>query len=194
MNQKQLIERVHAFFKSIGWTYDFNEEQSVFYTGCQLDCRLRNCRLVVDVQDEILQCYAFAVEKVEAARRPAVIEFVTRANWGFKRGAFECDLTDGEVRYHTYVDCPEGAEMPHDDVLRSLVFVPTAMLEQYGDMLLEVIDGTMTPAEAVAKAEGDDESEAHESSSGSTSESDALETPEATPSSRALPSGGCGEA
>lgn len=152
MNQAGLIERVTHFCNSIKWKYEFDSDAKVFYAGCTLDCRLERCRLVIDPEDALVKCYAF-LPKVDEARRQAVSEFITRANYGLRCGCFELDFSDGEARYHTYVDCPEDAGEPSDEQLTHMLFLPIAMLERYGNAFLDVVEGRKSPAEAILDAE-----------------------------------------
>ncbi|WP_443743781.1 YbjN domain-containing protein [Sutterella sp.] len=152
MNQAGLIERVTRFFNAIELEYEFDSDAKVFFAGSKLDCRLERCRIVIDPEDDLIKCYAF-LPNVDEAHRPAVAEFITRANYGLKRGNFEFDFSDGEVRYRMYVDCPEDAGEPSDEQLGHMLVIPVGMLEQYGNAYLDVAEGRKSPAEAILDAE-----------------------------------------
>lgn len=155
MANAPLVERVERFLKSLKWSYNYDAEEEVFYTGCALDESFRSCNLVIDVQDDMVLCYAFLPIEVPADRRGDVMIFLTCANWGMRAGTFELDLTDGEVRFRTYVACPEGEELPTDEVLTCLLSVPPSMIERYGAALRDVIENKTDPFAAVSMAERD---------------------------------------
>lgn len=150
-----LIERVERFLKSLKWSYNYDAEDEVFYTGCALNESFRSCNIVIDVQDDMILCYAFLPIEVPQDRRGDVTVFLMRANWGMRAGTFEMDLNDGEVRFRTYVVCPEGEALPSDEVLLCMLSVPPGMIETYGEALKQVIDGKMDPIDAVRYAERD---------------------------------------
>lgn len=89
MNQKQLTETVRKFFDHIEWQYDFDETDNYFMTGSRFEGGVEYCNVIVDVEDEFVHCYAVVPFEVPAERRADAAEFVTRANSGMKRGAFE---------------------------------------------------------------------------------------------------------
>lgn len=153
MNQKQLTETVRKFFDHIEWQYDFDETDNYFMTGSRFEGGVEYCNVIVDVEDEFVHCYAVVPFEVPAERRADAAEFVTRANSGMKRGAFELNYADGEVRFHTYMDVPEGAAEPSEIQLVLLTQAPIAMIQRYGMGLKDVAEGTKTPAQAVAEAE-----------------------------------------
>lgn len=155
MANAPLVERVERFLKSLKWSYNYDAEEEVFYTGCALDESFRSCNLVIDVQDDMVLCYAFLPIEVPADRRGDVMIFLTCANWGMRAGTFELDLTDGEVRFRTYLACPEGDELPSDEALTCLLSVPPGMIERYGAALRQVIENKTDPFEAVRTAEHD---------------------------------------
>jgi hypothetical protein len=85
-------------------------------------------------------------------KRAAVMEFVTRANYGMILGNFELDLNDGEVRYKTSLDV-EGTEL-NGALIRQAVYANVLMMDKYLPGLLNLVYQDITPAEAVAQVEG----------------------------------------
>lgn len=85
-------------------------------------------------------------------KRTAVAEFVTRANYGMIIGNFELDLDDGEVRYKTSLDV-EGTEI-NGALIRQAAYANVLMMDRYLPSLLSLVYTDITPAEAVAQAEG----------------------------------------
>ena len=61
-------------------------------------------RFVVYEEMDRLMVLAQMDEKVPASHRPAVIEYLTRINYGLIIGNFEMDLSDGEVQFRVSVD------------------------------------------------------------------------------------------
>jgi hypothetical protein len=57
--------------------------------------------IVIDVQDLTNKILMFAMCPINApqAKRAAIADFITRANFGHYLGCFEMDFQDGDIRY-----------------------------------------------------------------------------------------------
>ncbi len=96
--------------------------------------------------------YSIAPQRAPEAARPAVAEYLMRANWGLMIGNFELDYNDGEVRCKTSLQLENTVLTT--DLLRPLVFDNVVVMDKYLPGLLAVMAGTATPAEAIAAVEG----------------------------------------
>lgn len=65
---------------------------------------------------------------------------------------FEMDYRDGEIRFRVAVDCDEC--MPSSTVIRNSIIFPHQAFSKYGNGLLTVMFGVMTPEEAIKGIEG----------------------------------------
>ena len=102
-----------------------DEGQFVFYTVCAVNC-----------PEEL---------------RPAMAEFITRANYGMVIGNFEMDYNDGELRYKTSVDV-EHAELSRE-LIRPLVYINCLMMDKYLPGIMSLIYGGVDAAAAVYSVE-----------------------------------------
>ncbi len=87
-----------------GWPHlVLPEYESVEFT---LNGRHSTLRVIVTAREEERQVIARAMLalKVPPVRRPAVAEYVTRANWAAIVGGFDFDFEEGLVRYRTGID------------------------------------------------------------------------------------------
>ncbi len=96
--------------------------------------------------------YAVGTIKVPEESRPAVAEFITRANYGLRIGNFEMDYSDGEVRYKSSVDF-EGEPLT-PNLIKNLVYPAVQTLDSYLPGLMKVAFGGQTPYEAIQEIEG----------------------------------------
>jgi hypothetical protein len=85
-------------------------------------------------------------------RRPAVAEYLTRANYGLYIGNFEMDYTDGEIRYKSSIDVENTELVPA--VIHNVVYPSVYMMDCYLPGIMEVIYANAVPAEAIKKIEG----------------------------------------
>jgi len=97
--------------------------------------------------------YAYSPAYVKPDKRPAVAEYLTRANWGLYFGTFEMDWSDGQVCFRTSAPlAPAGASV---QALERLVWSNGALMERYLPGLLAVALGDASPEQALKEAERD---------------------------------------
>lgn len=113
------------------------------------------CMAVADEESEQVMFYSVHLHEVPAAKREAVMRFVTRANYGMHVGNFELDLDDGEVRFKTSMDV-EGIKLT-PELCRNLVDLNLAVMGRYVDGLRQVIAGERSADAAVEEIEADDD-------------------------------------
>ena len=100
------------------------------------------------VDDQDAQCYAILPISAKD-RLPQMAEFVLRANYGMKYGAFELGYPKGELRLH--VTYPASVIEAHADKVFDCLFgVPAVLIKSYGKGFVDVMEGKMTPEEAIA--------------------------------------------
>jgi hypothetical protein len=114
----------------------------------------RNAALVVDVREEreLILVYCIWAESVRPARRPAMAELLTRANYGLPAGCFELDYADGEVRLRTELEW-HGLEVTKA-AARHLVLRNATTFERYLIAIERVARGEATPEAAIREVEG----------------------------------------
>ena len=152
MYSRQLANVVENFFINDDWRYKFDQEKGVFTVGVNLKCKLKECKIYVEIGEEFIRAVATINVSADEENLAAVAEYITRANYGLNHGNFELDFRDGEVRYKLSVNCKGGA-VPTAEVVKDTVIIPALMLDRYGDGLLAVLFGFATPADAIKKAE-----------------------------------------
>ena len=146
-----LLAKVATFLAQEGWSSEQVGEQMLLRTAFQGEhgqwtC-YAHCRADVD------QCLFYSVAPVRAPEvlRPAVAEFVTRANWGLLIGNFELDYADGEVRYKSSLQLngtPLTAELLHP-----LIYGNVVVMDKYLPGLQAVIGLSQTPSGAILAVE-----------------------------------------
>jgi hypothetical protein len=121
---------------------------SMHYSGESADFR---CYAIVRVELEEFIFYAVVPVRVPPEDRPAVAEYIARANYGLRIGNFELDYSDGEVRYKSSINF-EGEDMT-PGMLRNAIYPAVHTLDRYMPGLLRVSFGGATPLEAIVEIE-----------------------------------------
>ena len=132
------------------WYYSFDEKRGRFYTGVKLDCVLKKCDITICIHENYYMVYGMIALGAEKNIINNVSEYLNRANFGTRIGNFELDYSDGEIRYKICVDCGDDCDcMPSESVIERSVEFPGVMFEEYGNGLVQVIFGMMTPEEVL---------------------------------------------
>jgi hypothetical protein len=98
-------------------------------------------------------CYSMlGGPRIPEARRPAVAEFLTRANYGLILGNFEMDFADGETRYKTSINVAE--DRLTSALLRPLVLANEYTFDRYLLGVTRVAFGDKEPKVAIDEIEG----------------------------------------
>ena len=151
---KPIADAIEAYLKSRDWSFKPADENGAIITGVQLRNKLKSVRILFRAHRDsftvrILIPIGSGTEPQDLAN---AAEFITRANYGMRRGCFEMDFDDGEIGFRAGQFCENG-DAPTHGTVEDLMFVSVAMVERYGDALLKVIHGFSTPQEAIREVE-----------------------------------------
>ncbi len=120
-----------------------------YYIGKNSEMR---CYAQIHGEQEQLIFYAVAPVRVSEEVRPAIAEFIARANYGLRIGNFEMDYSDGEVRYKSSVDFESLPLEPQ--LIRNTIYPAVHTMDRYLPGLMRVMYGGQTPFEAIIEIEG----------------------------------------
>lgn len=151
-NALQAFETLEAFLVDDGWHPQRIEDRYVFRTGFAGKNGEFRCVALVRVDLEQVLFYALTPVHVPEEVRPAVAEFITRANYGLRIGNFELDYSDGEVRYKSSLDFEGETLTPN--LIRNAIYPAVMTFDRYLPGLMSVIYGGRTPFEAISEIEG----------------------------------------
>ncbi|NDJ53951.1 MAG: YbjN domain-containing protein [Chloroflexi bacterium] len=150
-NGLRAFDALRLWLEDDGWYPSQLGDRSIFgvrFAGKNGDM---HCFAQIIPDLELFLFYVVAPVKVPEEIRPAVAEFITRANYGMRIGNFEMDYRDGEVRYKSSLDF-EG-EMLSDNWIKHAVYPAAQTMDRYLHGLMRVIYGVMTPFEAIEEIE-----------------------------------------
>jgi len=156
MSDHRLMSVVRDFLKEEDWEHSPIDAQTLAmkFAG---DHGEWTCIFRVNAITEQVVFYCYCPVICPEGRRLAMMEFLTRANYGMNVGNFELDLDDGEVRFRSGLDV-EGAELT-SALLRNQAWSSCNILDLYLPGILEVLTGASNPLEAIEKIEGTPEEE-----------------------------------
>ncbi len=156
-----LFETVQEFFVAKGWATEERDDGTLRMK--YLDGKNAKWTCVARVREELGQVMFMSIMPgtVPPSKRPAVAEYIARANFGLVVGNFELDFGDGELRFRTGLDLGPGG---HEGAAFARLFdlsigANLRSLDSYIVGVFRVVGGTK-PADALAAtlaANDDDE-------------------------------------
>ncbi len=151
-NALQAFAALGQFLEEDNWYPQKVEDKyayRMYYHGKNAELR---CFASIRADLEQFIFYAITTVRVPSEVRPAVAEFINRANYNLRIGNFEMDYADGEVRFKSSLDF-EGEPLT-GNLIRHAIYPAVQMMDNYLPGLLRVAFGAQTPVEAIQEIEG----------------------------------------
>ena len=130
----KIAEEIQEFLRSDDWNFEPVDENGIIRFNCSLKCKFQRCKVTIQVRKSAYLIICSLPLTADEESRPAVTEFITRANYGLVLGCFEMDLRDGEIRYRTAQYCGDS------DILISGEIVKEATVLGFGTFISTILD------------------------------------------------------
>jgi len=96
--------------------------------------------------------YSVPFEDIPKDKITAVMEFITRFNYGISIGNFEINLDSGTIRYKTSLDF--DTTKPTADLIAPLIYANTTIFGKFQNIFQQVINGDISVAQAIIQTKG----------------------------------------
>jgi len=149
---RSIYDVMIQFFDDDEWKYHKLEDQTILRLGFSGDNGSWRCYAQAKEEDDRFVFYSMLDAKVPEDKRPAMAEFLTRANYGLVIGNFEMDYSDGEVRYKTSIDVED--DRLSTALVKNLVYANVFLMDRYFPGIMKVMYADIPPAEAIEAIEG----------------------------------------
>jgi hypothetical protein len=148
-----VFDTMREFFVRDDWHYEQAQDLPILRMAFRGKSGRWLC--IARARDDAAQMMFYSVldANVPEETRPAMAEFVARANYGLTIGNFELDFNDGEIRYKTSIDV-ENNPASLADLIRNLVYINVNTMDKYFPGIMAVMYGGATSTDALAKVEG----------------------------------------
>jgi len=147
---RSLLQIVQTFFQQDGWDFRLINRESSLRLAFQGKHDRWNCYAQTNEEQGHFVFYSILLTPAPVAKRNAIAEFLTRANYGMTIGNFELDFNDGEIRFKTSIDVEGDRLAPA--LIKRLVYTNVAMMDEYLPGIKAVMEGE-TPEEAIRAIE-----------------------------------------
>ena len=153
MDQEQIVDALRDWLDSDDWHYEYDAERHLIKAGINLDCKLRSARIFIPIREDgsyIVNIYSPV--NGDPAHIDELVKYVAMANYGLANGNFDIDVSDGEVRYKTYVNCKDLETLPAQ-IIKDSIYVGWCMMDRYGNGLAALAMGFSDVETEIKKAE-----------------------------------------
>jgi hypothetical protein len=148
----QILDVVAQFLEEDEWPYTKLEGKTVLRTGFSGENGQWSCFAQALEERYQFVFYSIIPNKAPEERRPAMAEFLTRANYGLLIGNFEMDFSDGEIRYKTSIDVEDDELTPA--LLKQLLYANVLTMDRYWPGIMAVLYSDISPTDAITDIEG----------------------------------------
>ena len=148
---QSLYKVVLDFFETEEWAFAKDDHEPILYMNFQSENGQWLCLAKANDDDDQFVFYSICPVTIPEDKRQAAAEFITRANYGLLIGNFELDFDDGEIRYKTSIDV-EGDTLSQN-LIKQLVYTNVTTIDEYLPGIIAVVEGKLSPQEAIAKIE-----------------------------------------
>ncbi len=148
---EEIADVVKEFFKTIEWTYHFDEERGIFSYGVTIDAKIPNLECTLRVNENSIHVRTRIRLNADKQVRPQVAEFLHMLNFGLVEGCFIFDPRDGEIGFRATYFC--GTEIPSMDLIHHAISHPCNIFERFQSDILSVLFGILTPEKALEQLE-----------------------------------------
>ncbi len=151
-NGMQAYATLNQFLQDDGWHPQPVEDRHAFHMFFRGNNGETHCFARVRIDLEQLMFYVAAPVKAPEATFGAVVEFLTRANYGLRIGNFEFDYSDGEIRYKSSLDFEKVSLSPQ--LIKNTIYPAVSTMDRYLPGIMSVMYGGKTAEEAINEIEG----------------------------------------
>lgn len=130
------------------------EGHSIYCPGLSTPSKLKTISQTIETWRTNLVTYAHCLIFTPTEHIDEMAKFVALANCNAIPGNFDLDVDTGEIRYRLFFNCASFDTFPSSFLKRHLP-IPLLMLNQYGDAVLSVANGTSTAEVAVTQSLAD---------------------------------------
>ena len=151
-NGKIALQRVKQFLNEIGWDPQKTDNEEVLLVDFNEDnTPIRDAHFDVRMEFERFVCYFNFRDTPSKDQQKELVEFITRANFNLVIGNFEFDYESGKIRFKSSFDFSN--EILTETLIRNTIQSAMDVVEQYADVLVEVLRGNITAQQAILEAE-----------------------------------------
>jgi hypothetical protein len=143
----RIFEAVFEYFQSESWKFAQIPDQPILRMGFSGQNGNWTCYAQTREEEEQFIFYSVLPNNAPEAKRAAISEFITRANYNLVVGNFEMDFSDGEIRYKTSMNL-SNVEVSHP-LLHGVIVPNIFTTERFFPGVMAVLFANASPEDAI---------------------------------------------
>jgi hypothetical protein len=147
----RIFNAVVDYLTEDDWKYTVLDGESTLMLSFRGQSGSWQCFGRADEEKECFSFYSVLPPHAVEEKRPAVAEFINRANYGLIIGNFEMDYRDGQMRYKTSIDVEGGELTPK--MIENIIYSNLMTMDDYFPGFMEVMYGDRDPAQVIEEIE-----------------------------------------
>ncbi|BAZ00996.1 hypothetical protein NIES37_49940 [Tolypothrix tenuis PCC 7101] len=147
----KIYQAMLDFFSQEDWEFTKLQGELTLRVACQGKNGQWNCYALANEDQQQFLFYSICPLEVPSLNRSTIAEFIARANYGMAIGNFEFNFDTGEIRCKTSIDVT--GDRITSSLIERLVYANVITLDQYLPGILAVIEGKLSPTDAIALVE-----------------------------------------
>jgi hypothetical protein len=151
VDEHPIANAMIAFFTNDDWTFTKIQGKPILQMGYQGENGQWLCYARANESPQQFAFYSICPTIAPEERRLAIAEFIAHANNGIVIGNFELNFSSGEILYKTSIDVEGDRITP--TLIKRLVYANIITTDQYLPGILAVIEGKLSPNDAIALVE-----------------------------------------
>ncbi|KXK49156.1 MAG: hypothetical protein UZ13_03283 [Chloroflexi bacterium OLB13] len=148
---RSMFEAATQFLVDDGWPVKRIEETNSLHMLFKGENGVWTCIAHALEERRSLLFYSVCPIEIPPEQYGEVMEFITHANYGMLNGAFEFDLSDGDLRYRTALTVPDADPTPKS--LQFIIYDNVTTMDLYLPGLYAVASGETDALHAIDKIE-----------------------------------------
>ncbi len=140
-HREKLTQRVKEYLDFRNWPFEVVGSAIAF--NFSLKSMIPKLQVILMIGDEQIDAVVVCPIKASPGAYMDVVEFITRANYGWDLGDFEFDYSNGRVRYHYALACQD--DVPGILDLERTITIGIQMFQRFGDGLAKNLMGGGNP-------------------------------------------------
>lgn len=151
MEPVRIFDVVQQFFYQDGWATEIIKDGETIATSAAGEHGEWDCLAQIFERGGIFVFYSICPLKVPPHCRPAIAEFITRANQDLLMGNLEMDYGTGVIRCKTSINTYDETLTPL--LVRHVVHPNAITMDRYLPGISAIVNEGVSPLEAIARAE-----------------------------------------
>ncbi len=141
MYSKEIARAIQGYFKLLNMDcYEFNEENGIFTYDFIPNSKIKRMHCTVFVEEKSFRSISTLELAITEECVEAIASCLNKINRNTTSAHFVFDKNKKEIYCQSYTKC---STIPTNDIIAEGLFGAMTLVQRYGDIIFDIIDGTL---------------------------------------------------